>query len=78
MDGKNRHLGDLGNITADKNGNCVKLLLINTYNSVDINTILLDAVLSYMRKKMISVEVEMLKVKKWKRRAQNRLWSHRI
>ena len=24
MDGKNRHLGDLGNITADKNGNCVQ------------------------------------------------------
>ena len=24
MDGKNRHLGDLGNITADSNGNCVK------------------------------------------------------
>ena len=24
MDGKNRHLGDLGNIIADKNGNCVQ------------------------------------------------------
>ena len=24
MDGKNRHLGDLGNITADKDGNCVQ------------------------------------------------------
>jgi Cu-Zn family superoxide dismutase len=24
IDGKNRHLGDLGNITADQNGNCVK------------------------------------------------------
>ena len=26
MDGKNRHLGDLGNITADKNGNCVQTI----------------------------------------------------
>lgn len=26
MDGKNRHLGDLGNIEADKNGNCNVLI----------------------------------------------------
>ena len=26
MDGKNRHLGDLGNIVADKNGNCVQTI----------------------------------------------------
>lgn len=30
MDGKNRHLGDLGNIVADKNGNC-KTIIYDKY-----------------------------------------------